>query len=236
MRTSLAMIAVSLTLTATMATLAAASPGSPPGRVAASGGSAIRATGTPRTVPASPSIRLNPTTAYPDNALCDALGLGSDFPNVVTVNGSGFARQVKTVTVKLGGMKVADPKSRIDGTFHTTFSVPAQPTGTYRVLAKEGKRRQASAQLFSSAETCWTANGPVGKPLNWKWSGSGFDAGTTATFKVAGTALKTATAGTAGGFAKAWKGACPRSGTLGVSVTGTFQGMLETLDVGTVSC
>jgi len=229
-------IAVSLTTAALAnATAAAASSTS---RVSASGGSRIAAPKA-RARPAakvSPSILLNPSTAYPDNPLCDSLGIGGSFPNLVTVDGSHFAKKAKTVTVSLGGKKVATTTSATDGTFESQFSDPEQPIGTYSVLAKQGKKKQATAPLFSSAETCWTANGQTGQPLDWQWSGSGFDAGSTASFAVDGTTLKTAKASTTGAFTKAWTGACPSAGTLDVTVTGTFQGSSQTLDVGTVKC
>lgn len=192
------------------------------------------ATRTPLSSGGAPAITVSPSLVFAPNQLCDQIGGPGAFPHTVTVTGSGFPAGAST-SVTEHGTPVATATNDSTGGFTATYTALAEPAGTYPVLATSGAA-SAPGTVTSSAYNCWKEVGFVGGTLSWNWEGAGYDPATKAAFRVGGVRLKTAKTSAAGHWSKRWAAACPRSGTLGVTVTATSGGVRQRTSAGTVNC
>jgi hypothetical protein len=209
----------------TSETGASAGGGSPGGR--GSIAVAVRHVGTE----AVPKVTTIPTVTYPPNDLCAEFGFEED--STVQVNGKRFGHN-KAVKVLYDGKTVANATTLANGTFTTTFEDFQHPIGVYILTAKRGTAVD-TVQLPSSAQSCWDAQGLSGDSLAWRWSASGLDANTSATIKVAGTAIKTVTTNAKGQLYKEFHAQCP-VGLRPVTMVVSLQGAVQELSAGNANC
>lgn len=135
---------------------------------------------------------------------------------IVTVTGSGYTVG-ETVKVKFGSVEVASATADNNGSFTTTFSVPATQSGSSPITVDGGGESAPFTFTTSAGVKLDQASGFVGGTVTV--FGTGFKAGATATVTYDGAQVATAQVDATGGFSTTFKAPTSRAGDHTVSVT-----------------
>ncbi len=117
--------------------------------------------------------------------------------NGVTISGTGFAAD-KDIIITLANEKVAKGKSDENGSFSTTFIVPAIVKGSYRIKIGDGINNSYIDFSIQAGTSLNPTEGNVGTELTV--SGSGFTANSKVTIKYDNTTATTAKTNANGKF------------------------------------
>jgi len=136
----------------------------------------------------------------------------------VTVSGTGFDSRSE-ITIYLDGTDVATDETDSDGSFETTFNVPAVASGTYDVEAFDEDDNSATVGFTISATTVNLSPATGHVDTDVTLSGTGYVAGTAITIKYDDTEVATATAQTDGSFSGTFKVPVSKYGEHSVTIS-----------------
>jgi len=182
------------------------------------------------TVPASPSGTrtieaggaTSTFTVTPEASLSTTSGaVGSQ----ITVTGEGFSAS-EAVTIRFGNEDAASATADSNGSFSTTFAVPAIAAGTYTVSV--GSASTVSFRVTSSF-TVSPTSGPPGSSIQIR--GSGFTPNSTVNLTIDGTQIQTITTNNEGEVSASVQIPVVAGGPRTISVSGGSGSGQATFDV-----
>ena len=178
--------------------------------------------------------KLNPhnhSDVAPIDPLCIQAGLPPPLGHPLKVGAWGLPASVSyevTWQDALEGNKtvVDSGNTTASGSFETSFQVPAEPGGPYKLLVyAPSQELQLIAYYYNDTYSCFFANIPGDGSIHYQWDGVGWDANSTVTFNFNGSQIQQATANTQGSFGTVdFTQACPPPGTYPGTISGTSDG------------
>jgi len=134
----------------------------------------------------------------------------------VTVSGNSFASR-GAILVTYDSISVATTTADNNGTFSTTFNVPASSTGTHTVIVTDGTRNMPFNFSVVANVTISPTSGYVSTSITL--TGTGFASGGQITIKYDASQIGTVTADATGGFAAVFKAPASQGGNRSITVT-----------------